>query len=297
VAVTSGVLLLQDLVAHSYFWEELLEIPLISGLFISMAWYAHHRQAALEDMERLAQERAEALERQERLLHDVSHELRTPVTIARGHLEILRSLDGNAAPELEVAVDELSRIGHIVDRILLLARADQPDFVSRGEVDLEPFLEELFLRWSGVAQRVWRLGEIAPGTLAADARALRAALDALIENAVEHTTSADPIELRAHLPEGRRGTLVIEVSDGGPGIPPHALGLIFERFARADAARTRAAGGSGLGLPIVAAIAHAHGGSCEVSSSPSGSTFSVILPDFQPAPALSITASRVKLGV
>jgi signal transduction histidine kinase len=280
VAATSGALLLQDLLAHSYFWEELLEIPLISGLFISMAWYAHRRQVALEDMERLAHERAHLLDRQERLLHDVSHELRTPVTIARGHLEMLRSVDGNAQPEIDVAVDELSRIGHIVDRILLLAKADQPDFVSRSDIPLEPFLEEVFLRWSEVAPRVWRLGDIAAGTLSADPHAVRAALDALIENAVKHTGPSDPIELRARR-EG--GAAVIEVSDGGSGIPRDGLDRIFERFARADTSRTRSAGGVGLGLAIVAAIAHSHGGSCEVTSSPAGSTFSLTLPAFRPS--------------
>ncbi len=292
VAATSGALLLQDLLARSYFWEELIEIPLISGLFISMAWYAHRRQVALEDMERLARERAELLERQESLFHDVSHELRTPVTIARGHLEMLRSASADAVPELDVAVDELSRIGHIVDRILLLAKADRPDFVSRTDIVLEPFLEDVFLRWSELAPRVWRLGDVAVGTLSADPHAVRAALDALIENAVEHTKCSDPIELRARR-EGR--AVVIEVSDGGSGIPQGGLDRIFERFARADTSRTRSGGGVGLGLAIVAAIAHAHGGSCEVSSSPAGSTFSLILPGFAPSTETATAVDRVKL--
>jgi signal transduction histidine kinase len=287
VVIASAMMLLQDLLAHSYFWEELLEIPLVAGLFISMAWYAHRRQVALEKMELLARERADLLEQQERLLHDVSHELRTPVTIARGHLELLDS-----APELDVAIDELTRISHIVDRILVLANAEQPDFVNRSEVDVEPFLEEVFLRWSELAPRVWHLGDIRPGTLSADPHALRAALDALIENAVKHTAHCEAIELRAHQ-DG--ATLVIEVTDGGTGIPADAVDHIFERFARADTARTRSAGGSGLGLAIVAAIAHAHGGTCQVTSSEEGSTFALILPDFQPAKGFPATVGRVKL--
>jgi signal transduction histidine kinase len=292
VGVTSGALLFQDLLAHSYFWEELIEIPLISGLFISMAWYAHRRQVALEDTKRLAQERAELLERQERLLHDVSHELRTPVTIARGHLETLRNMEGAETPELDIAVDELTRIGHIVDRILLLAKADQPGFPSRSDIDLEPFLEDVFLRWSELAPRVWRLDDIASGTLSADPHAVRAALDALIENAVKHTQACESIELSAH----REGdAVVIEVSDSGTGIPQDGLDRIFERFGRADTARARANGGVGLGLAIVAAIVRGHGGACEVTSSAAGSTFALVLPGFAP-PAESPTAvDKVKM--
>jgi two-component system OmpR family sensor kinase len=121
---------------------------------------------------------------------------------------------------------------------------------------------------------------------------VRIALDALIENAVEHTGSPDLIEIRAHA--AGRG-VVIEVSDGGPGIPQEALPRIFDRFARADTARNRSAGGVGLGLPIVAAIARAHGGSCDVSSSPEGTTFSLFLPGFLPVPDSLTPVDRVKL--
>ena len=76
---------------------------------------------------------------------------------------------------------------------------------------------------------------------------------------------------------------MIEVEDEGPGVPPHALGLIFDRFARADTARTRAHGGVGLGLAIVDAIAKAHGGTCAVRTAQNGSIFSLRLPRFTPA--------------
>jgi signal transduction histidine kinase len=279
VAATTGVLIVLD-VAHTHFWNELIEVPLFSGLFLGVVVYAHRRQAALEETERLAAERARLLEHQERLLHDVSHELRTPVTIARGHLELMRSEDGSAPAEVEVALDELHRIAHIVDRLLLLAKAEQPNFVEAAELDLESFLEDVFLRWSEVAPRVWSLGAVPAGTLRADPHALRIALDALIENAVDHTTSADPIELRARAVGGRA---VLEVADGGTGIPPEALDRIFERFARTDASRTRRQGGAGLGLSIVDAIARAHEGKCTVESSPAGTTFALHLAGFEPA--------------
>ena len=129
------------------------------------------------------------LERQERFIHDASHELRTPLTIARGHLELLLEQPGDNT-ELDVALDELSRIDAIVGRLLLLASADQPDFLQIAEVDLEGFLEDLFMRWSEVAPRAWRLGPLAPGRLLVDPERLRAALDALLENAVKYTPDA-----------------------------------------------------------------------------------------------------------
>ena len=112
------------------------------------------------------------LAQQKRFLHDVSHELRTPVTIARGHLEVLQRLNGEPAHEVGVALDELERIEHILERLLLLAKSKQPDFIVPDQVDVEPFLEDVFMRWSEVAPRTWTLGDLPRGTLAADPRGL-----------------------------------------------------------------------------------------------------------------------------
>ncbi|MGZ6643438.1 MAG: histidine kinase dimerization/phospho-acceptor domain-containing protein [Solirubrobacteraceae bacterium] len=89
VAVTTGVLILHDAFQGTQLWGELWEVPLMSAMFLAMVWHARRRQSSLRAMESLARDRAQLVERQERLLHDVSHELRTPVTIARGHLEVL----------------------------------------------------------------------------------------------------------------------------------------------------------------------------------------------------------------
>jgi two-component system, OmpR family, sensor kinase len=204
------------------------------------------------------------------------------VTIARGHLELMRPR-GDDAAELEIALDELGRIDAIIGRLLLLATADQPDFVRTEEIDLEPFLEDVFMRWSEVAQRAWRLGPLATGRLRVDPERLRAGLDALLENAVKYTGERDAIELRARA-EGP-GHVLVEVEDEGCGVPPEALERIFDRFGRADAARTRAAGGVGLGLAIVDAIAKGHGGRCSVLSTGSGSVFGLHLPGFTLADA------------
>ena len=273
VACATGALILQDAFTGDQLWGELFEVPLMSAMFLAMVWHARRRQDALAVVESQAA-------RQERFLHDASHELRTPVTIARGHLDVLRRTNGTTAPEIDVALDELDRIDQILGRLLLLAKADQPDFVVLEEIDLETFLEDVFMRWSEVAPRAWRLGTIARGTLSADPEGLRCALDALLENAVKYTEPGDAIELRS---SRRSEGMVIEVADGGCGIPQDALGKIWDRFARADAARSRAHGGVGLGLAIVDAISQAHDGRCTVQVAGGMTTFALFLPRFRAA--------------
>jgi signal transduction histidine kinase len=271
VMLATGALILTDAFEGIQLWGELFEVPLMSAMFLAMVWHARRRQAAL----RIAQN---LLEQQERFLHDASHELRTPVTIARGHLELLP-----ASPELGVALEELERIDRIIDRLLLLAKADQPGFLVFEEVELETFLEDVFMRWTEVAPRAWRLGPLARGSLRADPDALRTAIDALLENAVAHTEPRDVIELRSRV-EGIGA--VIEVADEGCGIEEEALGRIFERFARADRDRSRSHGGVGLGLAIVDAIAKAHDGRCTVENQDEGSVFALRLPGFFPVSTL-----------
>ena len=281
VMVMTGFSIALDAFHGIQLWGELFEVPLMAAMFLAMVWHARRRVDAQRIAEGRAEEHRSLLERQERFIHDASHELRTPMTIARGHLELLQSAT-ETQPEVEVALDELSRMDAIVARLLVLAVADEPDFLQTAEIELEPLLEDVFMRWSGLAPRAWRLGPLASGRLHVDADRLRAALDVLLENAVKYSPPGAAIELRA-TPRGR-DEVVIEVEDEGCGVPPEALSRIFDRFARADSARTRAAGGVGLGLAITDAIAKAHGGSCSVTSTGAGSIFALRLPGFTPAP-------------
>ena len=262
-------------------WGELFEVPLMAAMFLAMVWHARRRVDAQRIAEQRADEGRSLLERQERFIQDVSHEMRTPMTIARGHLELLRGQHPEP-PELSVALDELERMDAIVERLLVLAKVGQPDFVLRAETNLESLLEDVFMRWSELAPRAWRLGPIAAGTVVADADRLRTALDALIENAVKYTRPHDAIEIRARA-RARGAEVSIEVEDEGCGVSKEALHRIFDRFARADSARTRAAGGVGLGLAIADAIAKAHGGACHAVSTGDGSMFSLRLPGFTAA--------------
>ncbi len=250
--------------------------PLLVLIVVLMVKHARRRDDQLAIARARAEERRSMLERQQRFMHDASHELRTPVTIARGHLELLLGTGSDA--ELDIALDELARIDAIIERLLLLATAEEPDFLRVEEVAIVPFLEDVFMRWSEVAPRPWRLGPLAPGTVAVDPDRLRAALDALVENAIKYTRKTDAIELRA-VSDGA-GQLLIEVEDEGCGVQEDALARIFDRFARADAARTRSAGGVGLGLATVDAIAKAHAGSCTVQNTGHGSIFALRLPAF-----------------
>jgi signal transduction histidine kinase len=290
IATLSGALILEDVHHGTQVWGELFEVPLMSAMFLAMVWHARRRHDAMRALAEEAQQRALMLERQEGFLHDVSHELRTPITIARGHLELAERTHGSK-PEIAVAVDELGRMERIVERLLMLAKA-QADTLAIGEIELSGLLEDVVMRWSDVAPRVWRVGDLADGTLRVDPDALRGALDALVENAVQHTDGADVIEVRS---SAAGGTVAIEVEDEGTGMPAEAAERVFGRFARADVARSRGDGGVGLGLAIVDAIARAHGGRCTVSTSARGSTFTLVLPGFRareavPAPTAVASA-------
>ena len=290
VIASTGALITIDISRGTQIWGELFEVPLMSAMFMAMVWHARRRQDALGIAEKHAEQLESTLEREEQFLHDASHELRTPVTIARGHLEVLGRSNGRNSAEIDVALDELSRMERILNRLLLLARADQPDFLELEQIELARFLEDVFLRWSEIAPRSWQLGSLAHGTLRADPEQLRIALDALLENAVKYSEPGDPIELSSRATGSK---VVIEVDDEGIGVPDEALARIFERFARSDPARTRTAGGVGLGLAIVDTIVKAHGGRCLVRRKPQGSVFGIHLPGFTAVwPSLQSAVAR-----
>jgi signal transduction histidine kinase len=221
-------------------WGELFEVPLMAAMFLAMVWHARRRVDAQRIAEGRAEEHRSLLERQERFIHDASHELRTPVTIARGHLELLQSAT-ETQPEVEVALDELSRMDAIVARLLVLAVADDPDFLQTADIELEPLLEDVFMRWSGLAPRAWRLGPLASGRLHVDADRLRAPWMCCWRRG-QNTPPGSAIELRA-TPQGR-DEVVIEVGTRTAGCPGGAS-RIFGRFAQATR-RARCLGGVGL---------------------------------------------------
>jgi signal transduction histidine kinase len=260
--------------------DELAEVPLMAAMFVAMVWHATRRQAATDEVQRLAENEHRLFVGHQEFIRDASHELRTPITVARGHAELIRAASEGTqtAEDVEVVLDELGRLARISERLLLLASAEHPDFLRPEPVDLEELIEESGRRWSVTAPRRWEVRVDVPGVLRADRERIRLALDALVENAVKFTTEGERVSIMGRTDDGH---VILEVSDGGEGIPPDQAERIFERFARVDEGRTRGSGGTGLGLAMVKAIVEAHGGSVSVESAPGlGSTFRMQIPGF-----------------
>jgi signal transduction histidine kinase len=233
---------------------------------------------------------SEAFSSQREFIADASHELRTPLTVIRGQLEVLAA-QGNPS-EAEVrhverqVQAEIGRVSRLVDDLLVLTQAERSDFLRPYEIDLRPFVSELWDGLSLTAERRFELGPVPEGTLHADPDRLAQALRNLGRNAIEHTADGTGL-VRLEVEALGGQTLRFAVVDDGPGIPPEERERIFERFHRVDVGRSRKSGGAGLGLAIVRAIAEAHGGRVRADSSRNGSGARVelLLPGFSPAVA------------
>jgi len=218
---------------------------------------------------------------QKDFVSDAGHELRTPITIIRGHLELLGDDPGERRETVALVCDELDRMSRFVDDLLLLAQAEQADFVRAADIDLDVLTEELMAKASALALRDWRLDAIGIGRLQADRQRLTQAVMQLAQNAVQHTSEGDPIALGSALSNGHAR---LWVSDSGPGVPASDRDRIFDRFARGSGARRSQ--GAGLGLAIVSAIAEAHGGRVELEHAPpgNGARFIITVPTQPPQP-------------
>jgi two-component system, OmpR family, sensor kinase len=244
-------------------------------------------QVLAESFNHMLDRLAEAFHGQREFVADASHELRTPLTVIRGQLEVLAAQEDPPGEEVRrverLVQSEITRISRLVDDLLLLAQAEQTDFLQTEQINLHSFVAEL---WDGVsltAERRFELGPVPEGALRADPDRLAQALRNLARNAIEHTagdTGLVSLQVERLAPDKIR----FAVLDDGPGIPAQERERIFERFHRTDPARTRSAGGAGLGLAIVRAIAEAHGGQVRArdSSNGRGARVELVLPGFQP---------------
>ena len=223
----------------------------------------------------------EAFRVQRQFVDDAGHELRTPITIIRGHLEVADADPEERQKTTALVMDELDRMSRIVNDLLLLAKAKQPDFLDLDTVDLRMLTEDLHAKATALGPREWRLEGVGRGLVVADRQRLTQALMQLAQNATEHTAPGAEIALGSAVAGGRA---TLWVRDSGPGIPPEDQDRIFQRFARTSGGR-RGAAGAGLGLAIVRAIAEAHHGRVELQSRPGvGATFAVVIPVDQPPP-------------
>jgi two-component system OmpR family sensor kinase len=255
-------------------------------------------------------------ERMRRFIADASHELRTPLTAIRGFAEYYRQRGGlvphwdrrqagaagsepSAAAMAGLTPDDLDRImqrvekeaarmGVLVEDLLLLARLDQQRPLARKPIDL----------LSLAADAVHDARMLAPGRtigltvqpgaaflVVGDEPRLRQVIGNLMSNALTHTPDGTPIEVSIGSGvldprvEDSAPAVILDVIDHGPGMTPDQAHRVFERFYRADQARTRTTGGSGLGLAIVNSLVAAHGGVASVRTAPGrGATFRVTLP-------------------
>jgi two-component system OmpR family sensor kinase len=215
-------------------------------------------------------------------LADASHELRTPLAAIRGYAELVRRFEAGVPEDVARAMrrvdSESTRMTALVEDMLLLARLDSGRPLSAGPVDLSRLVvdavSDAHVAGPGHHWRIELPDEAV--TVPGDPARLHQVLANLLGNARTHTPAGTHVTVGLTAPAA--GTVALRVADDGPGIPAALLPDVFDRFARADTSRSRAAGSTGLGLSIVDAVIQAHGGRVEVASRPGRTVFTVTLP-------------------
>jgi two-component system OmpR family sensor kinase len=245
-------------------------------------------QQAMASSESSAEKARGSEERMRRFITDASHELRTPLTTIRGFAELYRQ---GAARDVSMLLSriesEASRMGLLVDDLLLLARLDVQRPLEHNRVDLLALASDAVHDGQAIDPKRTIIMEVfdGPGTpeVLGDEPRIRQVLSNLVTNALQHTPSTANVTVRV----GTEGDdAVLEVVDQGPGMSQQDASRVFERFYRTDASRARASGGTGLGLSIVDSLVRAHGGAVGVTTAPGeGCCFRVTLPRVSQVPA------------
>jgi two-component system OmpR family sensor kinase len=237
--------------------------------------------AMLSQIEQAFAERRASEDRLRRFVADASHELRTPLASVRAYAELFergaKQRPDDLARSMAGIEREATRMGMLVDDMLLLARLDQGRPVEREPVDLVDVATDA-VDAARALQPERRIELTAPEhvVVTGDREHLRRLFDNLLANVRAHTPPSSKAAVAVRAQDG--GAALIEVTDDGPGMTEDQAARVFERFYRSDPSRTRDGGGTGLGLAIVAAIAAAHGGSAEVVTSPGhGCTFRIVV--------------------
>jgi signal transduction histidine kinase len=217
-----------------------------------------------------------AFDSQQEFLKDVSHELRTPITIIQGQLEILPYRPEKQPETIALITSELARMNRLVNDLLLLTKAERPDFLYLKSEDLDWLTEEIYLKArSFSSERNWQLEAKGLYPVLLDKQRFSQAVMNLIQNAVHHTQPGDTIAIGSIV---TNNTLRFWVRDTGQGIAAKNQVRIFERFAQVSNSN-RQFEGAGLGLSIVSAIVQAHGGHIELESElGKGTIFTLIIP-------------------
>ncbi|MHB1005970.1 MAG: sensor histidine kinase [Chloroflexota bacterium] len=226
-----------------------------------------------------------AYRNQQRFVADASHELRAPLTAIQANLELLERIPGMPAEERGEVVAEASRetrrLTRMVADLLALARADAGVSLRREPVELDRVLLEARSEARQLAHgQVLDIGALEPVQMQGDPDRLKQVLVILLDNALKYTPPGGTVTLSLR---NGSGWAELTVRDTGVGIPPDDLPHVFERFYRADPARARDPGGSGLGLPIAKWIVEQHRGQIRLTSEPGrGTTVTVSFPVAKP---------------
>jgi signal transduction histidine kinase len=246
-----------------------------------VAELTHTLSGMLASLSEARSETEETLERQRAFVADASHELRTPLTSVLANLELLvESVDGADREVAQSALRSTQRMRRLVGDLLLLARADAHRVPSRQPLDLADIVIEAASELEPAARDHTLTLDVRPTPTMGSRDDLQRVATNLIENAMRHTPAGTHVTASTRPLPGGSAELV--VADDGPGIAPDVRETLFERFVRGAGDR----GGSfGLGLAIVAAVTHAHGGSVTVDGSPhGGARFTVVLPSAEAPP-------------
>ena len=224
-----------------------------------------------------------AYSQQSRFVSDASHELRTPIAVLKGYADLLERWgkdDPQVRDEAIAAIQtEAGRMSRLVEQLLFLARGDSGRTkLNPAPVDLTDLTREVFEESKMIdPDHVWLLEAAEPISYTADRDMLKQAMRILADNAAKYTPTGGEIRLRAA--RGEEGEVRIAVQDTGMGIRAEDAPHVFQRFYRADPARSRQSGGAGLGLSIASWILSQHGGFLEVYSWEGvGSRFTMVLP-------------------
>jgi len=223
----------------------------------------------------------DSFDRLSRFSSDIAHELRTPLQNLRGEAEVVLSKErgpGEYQDLLGSSLEEYHRLSNLIDSLLFLARAENPETqIQREDLDLKKELD-LLQDFYGPSAGEWGLAlrvEAVEGLrVNLDRSLFQRAVGNLVENALKHTPPGGKILLKA---SDADGTLCVEVSDTGRGIPPEQLSRVFDRFYRVDPSRSSSSGGTGLGLSIVKSIMELHGGTVKIQSEPAKGTTVILL--------------------
>ncbi|MGF1646099.1 MAG: sensor histidine kinase [Kineosporiaceae bacterium] len=236
----------------------------------------------LDHVEHALEQRHRSETRVRQFVADASHELRTPLASIRGYAELMRRRPEPLPPDLAQAMgrveSEAGRMGGLVDDLLLLARLDAGRPVELEPVDLVPVVvAALADAHAAGPHHHWHLDlpSDEPVVVLGEEPRLQQVVANLLANARVHTPPGTTVTVRLGAEAGRA---VLQVADNGPGVPADLRDSVFERFSRGDSSRSRAAGSTGLGLSIVAAVVHAHGGEVTCPPVAVGALFDVRIP-------------------